>query len=388
MQFVNVGGGMYRDSRGQDWAPDRLFSSGLWGYRDYPYPSQPSQSDATSNPIANTTEQGLYQTNRYNLAAYAFTVPNGTYSVTLKFAELYYWYADGRRFDVRIEGAAVPALTNLSVFQKAGGQYAAWDYSQLVSVQDGELTIDFVPRVSAPIVNAISVIGVPPPTPTPTNTRTPTATPTATATPQHTPTYTATPTSTSTPTATATPSFTPTPTATATPTPTPTPTFAVRVNCAGSAYTDVSGQAWSPDQPYATGSWGYVGGQQYSVTSTISGTVDDPLYQSERYWSSACAQAGECAYAFDGVPSGTYSVTLKFAELYYTSANQRRFEIRAEGIAFITDLDVVAQAPGRYTALDRSFLVAVSDGQLNLDFIRHVGAPKINAIAVVPAPGP
>ena len=57
-------------------------------------------------------------------------------------------------------------------------------------------------------------------------------------------------------------------------------------------------------------------------------------------------------------------------------------------MAFIPDVDIVALAPGRFVALDRSFVVTVSDGQLNLDFIKHVGAPKVNAIEIVPAPGP
>jgi|GEM_PF-1915175 len=175
------------------------------------------------------------------------------------------------------------------------------------------------------------------------------------------------------------PTRTPTPTLcpgcpTHTPTPTP-PPLDVRINAGGPAYRDTGGQLWLADQEYQPGGWGYVGASQtYSTTNGIDGTDDDPLYQTERYYVSE--------YRFDALP-GTYSVTLKFAEIYYaTNPGQRVFSVNAEGQTVISGLDVVAQAGGRYKALDRSFTVNVTDYQLNLEFIASAGPAALNALHV------
>jgi len=46
----------------------------------------------------------LYQTERYGNFTYQFTVPNGGYNVTLKFAEFYWTSAGKRIFNVAING--------------------------------------------------------------------------------------------------------------------------------------------------------------------------------------------------------------------------------------------------------------------------------------------
>jgi hypothetical protein len=368
-----VGGPAHTDSQGQTWQADRVYAAGDWGWVQSPlFPA--SQVGSAQQPISNADEPVLYQTNRFWFASYRFTVPNGTYSVTLKFAELYYPYSDRRTFDVRIENETV--ITNLDIVKTIGAWHRALDRSFVRTVADGVLNIDFVVRADAPIVNAISVIAVLPPTPTPTNTgtatRTPIFSPTPTATATHTATATAT--ATATPTITYTPTVTPTPTDTATPTPTPTPLL---VNAGGASYTDTSGRLWQADQAYTAGGWGYVGGQKYSYAIPINGTDDDKLYQSEHYWN----ESG--SYIFD-VPNGTYRITLKFAEIYYGSyAGSRRFGVRIEDIYVITRLDIYFESGGRYNALDREFVITVSDGQLNLDFVKdEIGSPKINAIAI------
>jgi hypothetical protein len=161
-----------------------------------------------------------------------------------------------------------------------------------------------------------------------------------------------------------------TPTATATP---PVSGYRVLVRCGGETYVDSQGQAWLADQTYVAGSWGYVGGGSYSTTVAINGTVDDPLYQAERY--------NMISYQFD-VPPGSYRVELHFAEIYqYAAPNQRVFDVLLEGTAAISALDLYSVA-GHYTAYSRSVEVAVLDGQLNMDFVVRKGAAKISAIKV------
>jgi peptidoglycan/xylan/chitin deacetylase (PgdA/CDA1 family) len=344
---VNAGGDAYTDSLGQTWAADQKYTPGSWGYIDPPYPT-PTGPYTTTQTIADTADQVLYQSNRFNMLGYRFTVPNGSYQVTLKFAELYQYAYLGRRvFDVRIEGTTV--LSGLDITARVG-IYRALDYSFVTSVSDGLLAIDFVPVKDAPIVNAISIVPAPP------SAGTPTATPRVTNTP----------------------TSTPTPTATFTPTPTPTPTFALYINTGGASYTDSMGKTWQADQEYTPGGWGYIGGQKYSYAVPISDTLDDKLYQSEHYWQDGGSY-------ITTLPNATYRVTLKFAEIYPGAySGSRVFSVRAEDAFVLTGLDVFTQAGGRYIALDKQFLVTVSDGQLNLDFIKDAGSPKINAIAIEP----
>ena len=125
------------------------------------------------------------------------------------------------------------------------------------------------------------------------------------------------------PTATNTPTRTPaaaTPTATRTGTATPlTPvptasTFQeLRINAGGSAYTDSRGAQWVPDQAYVAGQWGYIVGGSMGANSTtdaIAGTVDQPLYQTERWF----GRGVPSSYLFD-VPNGRYEVEMRFAEI-------------------------------------------------------------------------
>src|SRR5262249_53693418 len=141
---------------------------------------------------------------------------------------------------------------------------------------------------------------------------------------------TATPTATATPTSTSTPTVTPTPTNTSTPTLTPTVTptvLAVRLNAGGSAYTDGASQVWAADGSYS-------GGSTFSTSATISGTSDQPLYQTGRY--------GNFSYSLS-VPNSVYQVTLKFAEPSRNGPG-RVFNVSLQGQPVLTNFDVYAQA--------------------------------------------
>ena len=105
----------------------------------------------------------------------------------------------------------------------------------------------------------------------------------------------------------------------------------------------------------------------------IAGTADDPLYQSERY--------GDFSYNM-AVENGDYEVTLKFAEVFFTTAGQRVFSVSLEGKMVISNLDLVAEV-GPLAAYDVAFPVTVADGVLNIAFHSVVNNAKINAIKVV-----
>jgi len=160
----------------------------------------------------------------------------------------------------------------------------------------------------------------------------------------------------------------------------PCPTYSQRVNAGGPAYTDGAGKAWAADQAYSPGSWGYVGGSTFAVSDPIARTVDDPLYQSERY--------GLTEYRFD-VPNGTYEVELRFAEIWFSASGQRVFDVRIEGTTFLTDFDPYAAAGGHDVALNLVLRgIVVVDGQLNIEFAAKEDNPKVSAIRVEAAPEP
>ncbi len=112
----------------------------------------------------------------------------------------------------------------------------------------------------------------------------------------------------------------------------------------------------------------------------MANTVDDALYQSERY--------GAFSYNLP-VSSGTYNVVLHFNELYWGNiggggAGSRRFHVNIEGQRKLTDYDVFAIAGGAMRAVTENFTVTVTDGTLNIAFVNgSADQPKISAIEVL-----
>jgi len=196
----------------------------------------------------------------------------------------------------------------------------------------------------------------------------PTSTPTPTGT-----WYTHTPTNTNTPTVTST--FTPSNTPTATSTATPCGWIALyRVNCGGSLYVDKQGFTWAADKSWSSGTWGYVGGNTASTSNPISGTEDDPLYQTERY--------GSSTYRFT-VPNGNYRIRLLYSEIYCTTSNCRIFSVKAEGTTIISNLDIYSKV-GSFAAYEEVHNVTVNDGELTLEgIIGSADEPKWSAIEVI-----
>jgi len=148
----------------------------------------------------------------------------------------------------------------------------------------------------------------------------------------------------------------------------------VRVAAAGS-YTDSQGNAWSSDAAYVVGTTSITG----AVTNPIAGTSDPKLYQSERWQPSGVIPVH---YQFP-VPNGTYTLTMKFAELYWTAPGKRVFNIVVNGQTVIQNFDEFAAAGGRFTAVDRSVTVTVSTGLIDLQLVQVIDLPTISAIQIL-----
>ncbi|TXS44665.1 malectin domain-containing carbohydrate-binding protein [Streptomyces sp. OR43] len=133
------------------------------------------------------------------------------------------------------------------------------------------------------------------------------------------------------------------------------------------------------NRAYTEGSYGYLG-RTGTVTTRqpIAGTDDRALYSS--------AAKGAYEYRFDGLPDGTYQVELGFAELSNTQPGKRVFDVLAEGVQELPDVDIALEAGGTYRALARTFTVHVVDGQLNLRFASPSDQPLVNSIRVTHRP--
>jgi len=104
-----------------------------------------------------TEDDPLYQTVRYGMTSYRIKVPDGQYTVTLKFCEPHYKAQNQRAFGVEIQGKRV--LHKLDIFAKVGANKALDHSYKNIKVTGGPLTIDFMQRHEYPCISAIVVTG-------------------------------------------------------------------------------------------------------------------------------------------------------------------------------------------------------------------------------------
>ena len=112
---------------------------------------------STQEAIADTDNDTLYQTVRFDTAGYNLEVPRGEYTVTLRFCEPAYKETGKRVFDVEIQGETV--ATRLDVFEQVGKHRALDLTFDGIRVSDGRLEIGFEPVVEYPCIAAIQFEG-------------------------------------------------------------------------------------------------------------------------------------------------------------------------------------------------------------------------------------
>jgi subtilisin family serine protease len=141
---VNAGGGAYTDSQGRQWSADYGYNGG--------------GSYSTGSSISNTNTPWLYQSERWNSGSfqYQFAVPDGSYLVNLKFAEIYFQQRGQRVFNVVVNGQTV--LSNLDIVAQAGGPNISLDRQFTVSVTGGQVVIQLIGVIQNPKINAIEIV--------------------------------------------------------------------------------------------------------------------------------------------------------------------------------------------------------------------------------------
>jgi hypothetical protein len=134
----------FKDSSGNAWLPDQGFIDG----------------DTVERPevtITNTTDQRIYQSERYSMSKFTEPLPNGKYIVKLHFCETY----DGitgpgqRVFSFNVAGHE---FKDFDLWVKAGGALRAYIETVPVEITNGKLEITFTPNIENPQINGLEIL--------------------------------------------------------------------------------------------------------------------------------------------------------------------------------------------------------------------------------------
>lgn len=147
---VNAGGDAFEAADGVSYIADQYSSGG--------------QTFSVTRDIQNTTDDPVYQTERYIDGDFSYNIPVGAagqYEVTLQFAEIYTGLPDsGRIFDVAIEGDTV--LEDFNIKAEAGDQFdTPVERSFVVDTADDTVDIEFLqgtqqnPKVSGIVIREV-----------------------------------------------------------------------------------------------------------------------------------------------------------------------------------------------------------------------------------------
>jgi enterochelin esterase-like enzyme len=144
----------YKDKLGNVWAADQESGTGnTWGA------NYGSTMDRSGLGVTGTDIAPIYETERYSMDSYKFTVPNGKYTVRLHFAETYEGITGpGERvFSVSLQGKEV--LKDLDPFKDTGGfmKPLVKEFKD-VSVDNGQIVIGFTPNIENPQICGIEIL--------------------------------------------------------------------------------------------------------------------------------------------------------------------------------------------------------------------------------------
>ncbi|MBI3819824.1 MAG: CotH kinase family protein [Planctomycetes bacterium] len=149
-----------------------------------------------------------------------------------------------------------------------------------------------------------------------------------------------------------------------------------RINCGGNAEIAPSGPPFMADVPYSPGGAGYVKGNIQSVLLPIGGAGNSiPIV-------TQTAREGWREYRFD-VPNGAYVVRMTFAEVdsNVQGPGLRKFDIRIQGVPFLTDLDIASRVGIQYST-ECAAAANVSNGHISISASMDKDPSLLNAIEV------
>ena len=138
---INAGGDEFVSALGFLYQEDRDFVGG--------------DLSSTVDEISNTSDDTLYQTERWGNYSYQLPVAAGRYRVILKMAEIYANANAARIFSVSVEGQQL--VSNMDLHASFGHDVAFDVESPVIEVSDGNITIDVSATVDNGKLSAIEV---------------------------------------------------------------------------------------------------------------------------------------------------------------------------------------------------------------------------------------
>jgi len=324
--YINCGGGQveWPAGSGQIWVDDA------------PYLAQGGGADTKgTNPDIIYTSTRWFGTwhgpSEYRIPG----LQNGVYTVILHFSEIHFGSVGARVFDATVQEQQTS--DNIDCIAEAGKNVAVTRTFFDISVTTGSLDIRLQKVVQNPAISAIEILPVllysQAPTPTPGLTE-----------------------------------FDP-----------------IRINCGSTQITsDSEGNIWEADNYFLSGAsyQNYQGCVQDQ--SGIIEEEDKGFLCSERTFNKF-----KHAYPFSyeiQVPNGQVLVELVFAEIYFSEANKRKFDVYVEDKLLFGSLDIFVQTSAKNQPFVLTTTAVVRDGSLTVTFedLSGFNNPKINGIAVLP----
>jgi beta-galactosidase len=154
----------------------------------------------------------------------------------------------------------------------------------------------------------------------------------------------------------------------------------VRIKAGDISGTNASGTRYGSDLYFVGGRAGALNAPDTPPSKRIVVPgADAPLYDTFR--------EGDFGYRVP-LPNGRYQVSLTFIEPTAASAGERIFDVDANGVAMIANLDVFAAAGGTRRPLRRQFEAPVEQGELRLDFRPHRGSALVSSLSIAPLESP
>ncbi len=137
--------------------------------------------------------------------------------------------------------------------------------------------------------------------------------------------------------------------------------------------TNCGGQKYRSDEGVYYVSDANLSGGTYSTNAEIIGTIDDSLYQNNKF--------GKPVSYKIPLTNKTYKVTLMYAEIFHAAVGRRVFDVIIEGVKVASSLDVYAKV-GKNVAYNETHSVTLTDGELNIEFASIVDNANISAIKI------
>ncbi len=116
-------------------------------------------------------------------------------------------------------------------------------------------------------------------------------------------------------------------------------------------------------------------GNVYSTNQTVQADADPEIYKTQRW-------GDFLAYALPAEIGKEYRLTLKFAEIVFSSAGTRLFDVFVESHPFLQDFNIFNEAGGQNIAVDKSYQFVAARNEISIEMKATNGLIAIMGIVL------